>query len=179
MWAGTRRRPGGESQVISIQLILRRCIFAHTCCMHDQHGRGDDLNKSKIVFNFTLKDSARLWSGLTKSHFLDLDIQIFNVSVLFYWHAVSAHKCHSGGVMMRVVMVGWNSLMSLVNNTKLHFITDLMDDINKSSHTILLWVWLHPTSGQHNEEKDKHIGVWLTLALSLQQPFIKLWWGLH
>lgn len=78
-----------------------------------------------------------------------------------------------GWIVKRVAMVGWNSLVFLVNNTKLHFITDLMDDI-KRSHTVLLWVGLHPSSGQHNEEKDKHIGVWLTLALSLQQPFIKL-----
>lgn len=76
--------------------------------------------------------------------------------------------------MTRVAMAGWNSLVFLVNNTKLHFITELMDGINKRSHTVLLWVRLHPSSGQHNEEKDKHIGVWLTLALSSQQPFIKL-----
>ena len=35
-----------------------------------------------------LKDTARLWSGLTKYHFPDLGIPIFNVTILFYWHAV-------------------------------------------------------------------------------------------
>lgn len=79
-----------------------------------------------------------------------------------------------GWIVTRVAMVGQNSLVFLVNNTKLHFITDLMDDINKRSHTVLFWAALHPSSGPHNEEEDKHIGVWLTLALSSQRPFIKL-----
>lgn len=70
-------------------------------CSHLLHARSAPMGRrpepNKNVFNLTLKASARLWSGLTKSHFLDLDIQILNVSVLFYWHAVSAHECHSGG----------------------------------------------------------------------------------
>lgn len=43
---------------------------------------------NQSVFSLMLKDTARLWSGLTKYHFSDLDIQIFNVTDLFCWHAV-------------------------------------------------------------------------------------------
>lgn len=40
MWAGTQRRLRGESQMISILLILLVCSFARTCCMHNSPVRG-------------------------------------------------------------------------------------------------------------------------------------------
>lgn len=99
------------------------CLQLGSHLLHAQWAaRGRWPEPSKSVFSLTWKDTARLWSGLTKYHFPDLDIQIFNVTVLFCWHTVAhtdttmeapSEETGEGGKV-------WNSLMLLANKVELH-----------------------------------------------------------
>lgn len=140
-------------------------------CSHLLHAqspvRGRWPEPSTSVFNLMLKDTARLWSGLTKYHFPDLDIQIVNVTVLFCWHAVvhtdatmEAHsEEHGDGVKV------WNSLMLLGNKV------DLNLNINATYRNVLLWFRWHRDSDFNSNGAAfvLELALWLDLWVSRSQ----------